>query len=357
MSSDEVLGSQDICVLGRASFLQLLQHEDLAASSEALVFRAVVAWGREHVRTRGEEEEPKSQPHHPVQEDPLPQASAAVGGAAAATAELDESPRSSLNQKVKQFLPQIKMSYERAMLSSPGQATDEVCASRSQDTPCMKNSVKEESLPRRQKPWAPGEEPSDKTLRNVVDEFLLHVRFLNMTTDEFVEHVMSCGILTSEESVSLLLNIKNIDDVPLPWFAMSSARDARKNRQKSADLMFCQDHYIVNEQEILREFKVSMSVYMSQMTAPGVTSVKDSVVKILSSSRETVGMGRWRGIGCKFDHPVKLSAGETYSVVVEQAYGSCAGCQCQVSSEHDGIHFSGKTLGLTPVFIEYWEAA
>lgn len=37
-----------------------------------------------------------------------------------------------------------------------------------------------------------------------------------MTTDEFVENVMPAGVLTLEETSAILMNIKEVSDVPLP---------------------------------------------------------------------------------------------------------------------------------------------
>ncbi|XP_071518152.1 BTB/POZ domain-containing protein 6-B-like isoform X2 [Panulirus ornatus] len=57
---------------------------------------------------------------------------------------------------------------------------------------------------------------STTSLRKVIMDFLPMVRFLAMTTDEFVENVMPAGVLTLEETSAILMNIKEVRDVPLP---------------------------------------------------------------------------------------------------------------------------------------------
>ncbi|XP_042231427.1 uncharacterized protein LOC121872611 [Homarus americanus] len=351
VSSDDVLVSRDIGVLGRASLRHLLHHHQLAASSETFVFRAIITWGREQVRMRGEGGAPRTPHSNYPPPPPPPKVSSQVS---TPTPGKDEDPTISLSSKVNQFLPQVKMSDQEATTMSCIQVTGECDVAVNMDLQHKIPSVKGETVPLRQHQWVAGEETTGRSLRKVVDEFLPQVRFLTMKTDEFVEHVLPSGVLTSDESVAILMNIKNIPNIPLPRFAATSARDKRKSKLNSANLLFCQHHYASNDQEILRDFQVSTTIYVTQLTAPGVTSVKDTIVKVLSATT-LVEEGRWQGIGCRFDHPVKLVVGETYSVVVEGGYGPCAGCECRVTSDHNGTQFSAKTLGLTPVFLEYWE--
>nr|XP_045600629.1 uncharacterized protein LOC123759563 [Procambarus clarkii] len=346
VSSDSVLSSRNIGVLGRASLRQLLHHHQLAASSEAFVFRAIVAWGREHAKTHGEGGG-GCRGQHPHLVHVRPHLSRAPPTPAA-----DQVSATTLSRKVKQFLPQVKVNGERESPERLAQTAGGSSRASVKDT--LQPSSLLEPLPVRQQQWMTGEEPTGRNLRKMVDEFLPCVRFLSMTTDEFVEHVLPSGVLSSDESVAILMNIKDIPNVPMPRFA-TSVNKSKKNRLKSASLLICEHHYTSNDQEILRDFKVPTTIYLTQLTAPGVTSVKETAVKILSAAK-TVNEGRWQGIGCKFDYPVKLEAGACYSVVVEGAYGPCAGCECSVASNLDGMEFTGKTLGLTPVFLEYMEA-
>ncbi|XP_042865057.1 kelch-like protein 41 [Penaeus japonicus] len=53
-------------------------------------------------------------------------------------------------------------------------------------------------------------------LRKEIEPFLPHVRFLAMTTKEFVEHVIPTNIFKSSEACAILINITQAKEVPLP---------------------------------------------------------------------------------------------------------------------------------------------
>ncbi|KAK8724473.1 hypothetical protein OTU49_011089, partial [Cherax quadricarinatus] len=322
VSSDAVLCCDSIPGMGRAAFSQLLHHPNLSPASEISLFHALTAWGRAQVLKQGKAGGLRSQ--HLLAASPTP----------------GEHPATCLSHKVKQFLPQVKVGEGE----SPG---NHCHGSEVQNTGYLESS----NPPRT--PQRGIDDSIVRVLRRVVDEFLPCVRFLTMTTDEYVQHVLPSAILTSEESVAILMNIRDIPNVPLPSFVTSLSKYKRKNKLNSASLLICQHHHTRNDQEILRDFKVPKTIHLTQVTAPGVTSLTETSVKIFSGSK-TVTVGRWQGIGCKFDPAVELEVGVSYSVVVEGAYGPCVGCECRVLSDADDMHCSGKTLTLTPVFLEYW---
>ncbi|XP_064083017.1 BTB/POZ domain-containing protein 3-like isoform X2 [Macrobrachium nipponense] len=55
-----------------------------------------------------------------------------------------------------------------------------------------------------------------KGLRQEIETLLPHIRFLTMTLDDFVEHVMPSGVLTPEESNAIMMNIKRVLNITLP---------------------------------------------------------------------------------------------------------------------------------------------
>lgn len=200
----------------------------------------------------------------------------------------------------------------------------------------------------------PSEGKVSTTLRAEVEEFLPFVRFLAMSTDEFVEHVLPTRILTSDEAVALLMNIKDIPNVPLPTIASCGCTEKR-NKVRSSSVLFCQHHCTRHDQEVLSDFRTSKTICLTQVCVPAVMIDRETIVQVTSPTR-VVGQGTWQGIACKFNKPIKLIAGTSYCMVVQLAYGPCSGCHCNIVSEHDGILFSGKTLASCPVFLDYWEA-
>ncbi|XP_064080310.1 BTB/POZ domain-containing protein 3-like [Macrobrachium nipponense] len=65
-----------------------------------------------------------------------------------------------------------------------------------------------------------------KGLRQEIEMLLPHIRFLTMTLDDFVEHVMPSGVLTPEESTAIMMNIKRVLDISLPAIC-SPSRETR----------------------------------------------------------------------------------------------------------------------------------
>ncbi|CAL4220975.1 unnamed protein product, partial [Meganyctiphanes norvegica] len=61
-----------------------------------------------------------------------------------------------------------------------------------------------------------GQSAMSTELRKEIEEFLPKIRFLTMSTNEFVDHVMSCNILTMEENEAILKNIRQLPNIPVP---------------------------------------------------------------------------------------------------------------------------------------------
>ncbi|XP_042867792.1 uncharacterized protein LOC122250449 [Penaeus japonicus] len=145
--SDLVLRSERLGILRPHNLARLLANDRLAASSESLVFRALLAWGR---------------------------------------AKLDDSPA--------------------------GRAEGSKTSDMQEQGPRPKKQAKR-CPPSGQPVGSQSESQESNALRNVVKEFLPSIRFLTMSTDEFVKHVLPSRVLTSDEAMAVLMNIKNIPDV------------------------------------------------------------------------------------------------------------------------------------------------
>lgn len=82
------------------------------------------------------------------------------------------------------------------------------------------------------------DKPPVYLLREEVKEFLPLVRFLAMTTDEFIEHVLPTGIFTDSEAVAILKGIKQVPGASLPEVAPLPIRQPRRNtKSKSVSLV------------------------------------------------------------------------------------------------------------------------
>lgn len=65
----------------------------------------------------------------------------------------------------------------------------------------------------RDSPW------NTSTVRQEIEEFLPLVRFLTLTTDEFVECVLPSNVFTSREGIKILMKIKGVPGSVLPEVA------------------------------------------------------------------------------------------------------------------------------------------
>ncbi|KAK8737927.1 hypothetical protein OTU49_004306 [Cherax quadricarinatus] len=68
-------------------------------------------------------------------------------------------------------------------------------------------------------------------LRREIEDFLPYLRFLTMSTDEFVENVVPTEIFSPEEICAILRNIKNVKGSPVPK-ACANTREKRNKMVK-----------------------------------------------------------------------------------------------------------------------------
>ncbi|XP_042867785.1 uncharacterized protein LOC122250444 [Penaeus japonicus] len=185
--SDLVLRSERLGILRPRNLARLLANDRLAASSESLVFHALLAWGRAKLDDSPAGRAKGSKASDMQEQGPRPKLDQApVGGA-----------EGSKTSDMQEQGPRPKMQAKHCPNCQP-------VGSQSQSQ-------------------------ESNALRNVVKEFLASIRFLTMSTDEFVKHVLPSRVLTSDEALAVLMNIKNVPDIPLPNIASCRSRNKRSN--------------------------------------------------------------------------------------------------------------------------------
>nr|XP_045602881.1 BTB/POZ domain-containing protein 6-like [Procambarus clarkii] len=134
---------------------------------------------------------------------------------------------------------------------------------------------------------------SQRALREEIMDFLPSVRFLTMTTDEFVEHVMPAGVITLEEASAILMNIKEVKDVPLPDF-------------------FCQirEKRLCYHESLLRKITLNtlLNFPRSKKSARGSIFVHSSHEQILIMNMRTASTIQLGKVECKAINPSSGSA-------------------------------------------------
>ncbi|XP_069959635.1 BTB/POZ domain-containing protein 3-like [Cherax quadricarinatus] len=153
-------------------------------------------------------------------------------------------------------------------------------------------------------------------LREEIIEFLPLVRFLAMSTDEFVEYVMPAGVLTLQEASAILMNIKEVKDVPLPAICCQ----IREKR-------------LCYHESLLRKIHLNTvhSYPRSKKSARGSIFVHSAHEQILIMNMRTVGTIQLGKVECKAINPCSGSA--TVSIK------DCAGNVLQ-SATTDGLQVS-----------------
>ncbi|KAG7164795.1 BTB/POZ domain-containing protein 6-like 5 [Homarus americanus] len=297
-AADQVLKSKNITFLRSSSLKQLLSHPRLAVSSEANVFSALLSWGLSQVK-----------------------AEYAVGPVT--------------------YLPVVKKESPKSISAKEDENEKE-------EEAIEKHQYKEEML--------------IPKLRQVVEEFLPLVRFLTMTAEEFIQHVIPSGIVAVEEGVNILQGIEGMYST-LPKFVSSLAAKKRypslitslvlsispMNNGTSINFKY----YTKINHYLLQNFQTTKAVLVVKISSAFISSLNEGVVTVNDSNGE-IGKGTWRGTACHFKRPIKLVPGVIYNfeLNIEAASIAVRNNNINVSQGND-VTFVGTTSCLHNLEIEY----
>nr|XP_053647314.1 kelch-like protein 40 isoform X3 [Cherax quadricarinatus] len=207
-----------------------------------------------------------------------------------------------------------------------------------------------------------GEEPFIPKLRNIVKGFLPLVRFLVMTSEEFMRYVLPSGILTNDEGVAILQRIEGVQSVVLPDFISFLSTKKRKHIMSSCCLFRPRlsdgSNYSFNFRselllQVLDNFKTSEPIFLMKISSPCISSVEDGEVSVLNSAEEEFAQGTWKGAVCHFKKPVHLVPDQTYKVLLKICKTFVMTDSGDIDTEHKGVKFVGTTYCRAEVKIEY----
>ncbi|XP_069174515.1 BTB/POZ domain-containing protein 2 isoform X2 [Procambarus clarkii] len=301
VSPERVLQSRDVSHLGRSSLWHILTHPRLCVSSETIIFNAVINWGTENMDTESNAS--------PVSQD--------------------------VEEEHGNYLE----------LANPGQDREQLGSGVASGAEGFVLKL------------------FNRRLRQTVEEFLPLVRFLNMTLHEMVTCVFPSGILTGDESVALVLNLKGKHSA-LPYFVSQTTVGKRESSMKTTVLSSLNSAYGSSTQftfhnqvtvNLLRNFMTTRTVSLVKISAICTVSLQEGVVNIWNSANEIVGRGTWQGTSCSFRRPVRLLPTKAYtiSLTLRDAMSS-TGANNVVSVTHQGTGFSGQTLCNGKIVIDYY---
>ncbi|XP_045115254.1 uncharacterized protein LOC123506912 isoform X2 [Portunus trituberculatus] len=172
-----------------------------------------------------------------------------------------------------------------------------------------------------------------KELREEIEEFLPQVRFLTLTTDEFVEHVMPAGVLTLSEMTALLMSIKQLQGVSLPplccperekrlcydetllrSITLAPRAASSRSRKQARGSNFV---HAMNEQILIADLRTATPLQLARIECRAIhptsgtacVCLKDSEGNLLASVTA-------EGTEARFSGPVTLKPSAAHSVTV-----------------------------------------
>lgn len=172
-----------------------------------------------------------------------------------------------------------------------------------------------------------------KQLREEIEEFLPQIRFLTLSTDEFVEHVMPAGVLSLSEMTALLMNIKRLEGMALPplccperdkrlcydetllrCLTLAPRPSAPRSRKQARGSIFV---HAQNEQVLIADLRTATPLQLARVESRAIhptsglacVSVKDSEGNELASVTA-------EGSEARFSGPVQLRPSAVHSITV-----------------------------------------
>lgn len=185
------------------------------------------------------------------------------------------------------------------------------------------------------------------------------VRFLSMTTDEFVEHVMPSGVLSLQEISSILMNIKELMDVPLPTICCPT-RDKRlcyvdsllrrltlsttpalaRSRKSARGSIFVHSS---QEQILIMNLRTTNTLLVSKLECKGIhPTTGAAAVAIKDSNGCVIGSATSEGPLVEFEEHVSLRPDESHCVTVRLEGHWPRGEMGDFVATTEGVEVEGK---------------
>ncbi|XP_076050530.1 uncharacterized protein LOC143031045 isoform X2 [Oratosquilla oratoria] len=361
---DAVMLPETVSRLSKGSLRALLTDETLAFSSEVVPFRGLIAWGKAQLGQQEEEEEPSgSALREKIGDDLLREVrfldmscyeilenvvgtdvlthtecihiQCAIRGIntsmAPMTMPLHPSRGKRQPPKEDEALKKCKEILERdpdavmlpetvSRLSKEGLRallTDETLAFSSEVVPFRGLIAWGKAQLGQQ------EEPSGSALREEIgDDLLREVRFLDMSCDEFVDHVVGTDVLTHTECIHILTAIRGADPSTLPRTTpLHPARGGRRGRRIPQKGRLSRFHIPPNgETETLEPHRSccligwlssDRNIRVHRLDAPGAGTLQ---IKVADGSGVVISSASSEGPEFVFAPPADLEAGKGYHV-------------------------------------------
>lgn len=201
-----------------------------------------------------------------------------------------------------------------------------------------------------------GSKGGDESLRHVIEEFLPEVRFLTMTVDEVLEHIVPTNILTPDETISVLMSIKNMQNITLPT-GFSNNKEKRYSADEKLTSIRMQlgdypyygynDHitFSPGEWSFAQNITFSDTVYLKKIICHGRIFQNCSTLTIKNNFGHVVSTTRVSENEAVFATPVCLTKGTKFNF--------CSNYTCSYNMNVVNSTFTNGNVTLQGTFVQY----
>ncbi|XP_047469799.1 kelch-like ECH-associated protein 1 [Penaeus chinensis] len=205
---------------------------------------------------------------------------------------------------------------------------------------------------------------SEAALRREIEPLLPHIRFLSMSTDEFVSHIMPSGVLTSDESTAILLAIKESGSLHELPFICSNIKEKREIFDKSLikrlplpDMTeggIISHTYSYEDHVLIANLKSSKTIHLHRVEYKALR-ISSMIATVRDPAKQVVGVYTSEGPTGVFERVIALHPGMLCSVTVS-VVGRKKSALHRFTCNHDGVVFDGERMTLceSPIILHYW---
>lgn len=209
-----------------------------------------------------------------------------------------------------------------------------------------------------------GAPASNAALRREIEPLLPHIRFLSMSTDEFVSHIMPSGVLTSDESTAILLAIKESGSLHELPSICCNIKERREQFDKSlikrlplpdvtkggiSSHTYSYEHHV-----LIANLKSSKTIHLHHVEYKALR-ISSMIATVRDPAKQVVGVYTSVKPNGVFERVITLHPGMLCSVTVS-VIGRKQSALHRFTCSHDGVIFDGEkvTSCESPIVLHYW---
>lgn len=202
------------------------------------------------------------------------------------------------------------------------------------------------------------------SIRREMNDFLPHINFLKMSSDYFITHVLTTEIFTTQESLSILRKMNEIEDEFTPEFIVKAQENmslCEEDRPIHSVMLIkfpqCNTSFFYNNMDDTFSdkiiiLKVSENVFITSIKLRSNCFTGSWKIHLASRDEKEIGVSSNDYSPWIFDRPVQLVADRSYMCRIEGRGRRAKHRVVDYESFTDGINFTGIAINC-PIVIFY----